>query len=251
MNDGEQMKLRVVSLTDVGLDRENNEDCSGYFEDDDGARGSLLVVADGMGGALGGEVASRTAVDVVEKTFRDRAAGVTPPERVRLALERANAAINEMTVSDPRLAGMGTTCTAALIIGPMVFLGHVGDSRAYLVRDGSITQLTEDHTLAAEAQRSAPNAASQNVPRHLLTRALGPQATIAVDVIEAETPLQEGDVLLLCSDGLTGQVRNEEILDVVKTGNTPEAICRSLVKLALERGGPDNITVVAARVDPD
>ncbi len=244
------MNITVETLTDVGLKRKNNEDSLGYFVDEDSSRGCLMIVADGMGGASAGEVASRIAVETVRDSFFDHSAGITAAERALIALQKANAAIQGETAANPQYAGMGTTCTAAIVVGDSLTIGHVGDSRAYLVRDDSLRQLTNDHTLAAETERAnGGEQAPSWIPRHLLTRSMGVNEHVEVDVISPQNPLRHGDTLIICSDGLTGPVGDEEILRISSSSDTPATICNRLVDLALDRGGPDNVTVIIARIE--
>lgn len=252
MSSDNGLKIDAASLTDIGLNRTNNEDCFGFFRKETDSLEVLLVLADGMGGASAGEVASQMAVDAVRETFLASAMVDDPGGRMREALEKANRDIHERTEGEPELSGMGTTCTAALITGSSLTIAHVGDSRAYLVRGGAISQLTEDHTLVAEAEKSSGRGrAPAWIPRHLLTRSVGVAEAVEVDVISMPGELAAGDNLVLCSDGLSNMVDEEEILRAaldVPSGPSKD-ICRKLVDLALERGGPDNITVQVARFE--
>jgi protein phosphatase len=239
--------LRVFAVTDVGCTRKNNEDCYGLFTSE-GARGDCLVVlADGMGGAASGEVASRLAVATVSREFkRSRNRGATPRALAR-ALETANHAIYTRSNADSTKRGMGTTCTAAWWSEGAWQWAHVGDSRAYLVKGGTIEQLTTDHTLAAELEgRKVANEGAVANANHVLTRNLGAAESVEVDTSGSPVTLEPGAALVLCSDGLSNLVADEEIGEIV-TGEDPEEACRSLVELARARGGPDNITVVIAK----
>lgn len=220
--------------------------------------GTVMMVADGMGGAVGGEIASRTAIQTLVNILLDvpdwilRGDDSSAERLVRRAVRfyRAlNAEISERARVEPDLSGMGTTMTVAYAIGQALFIAHVGDSRAYLLRDGELRQLTRDHT---HVQRMvddgtiAPEEAATHRLRHVLTNVIGGGSEGAgVEIHRAE--LHDGDRLLVCSDGLTEVVRDEEIAEVLRRTDAPEFVCRTLVDLALERGGPDNVTVIAAR----
>jgi protein phosphatase len=220
--------------------------------------GTVMMVADGMGGAAGGEIASRTAIQTLVNILLDvpdwilRGDDVSAERLVRRTVRfyRAlNAEISERARVEPDLSGMGTTMTVAYAIGQALFIAHVGDSRAYLLRDGELRQLTRDHT---HVQRMvddgtiAPEEAATHRLRHVLTNVIGGGAEGAgVEIHRGE--LLDGDRLLVCSDGLTEVVRDDDIAEVLRRTDAPEFVCRTLVDLALERGGPDNVTVIAAR----
>jgi PPM family protein phosphatase len=235
------MGLRVVEqagLTDVGRQREANEDnflC-----------GPLFAVADGMGGAQAGEVASRMAVDVLGAGDRD---GGTPEERLTRMISLANRQIYDLAKRDESRRGMGTTATAAIVEGGDVSLGHVGDSRAYRLRDGKLEQLTHDHSLVAELVRSgqlSAEAAENHPQRSIITRALGPEAEVEVDAHSHVG--RDGDVYLLCSDGLTGMISEDDIAGILRASPTLQEAATTLVRAANQSGGKDNITVVLFRV---
>jgi len=238
--------LELASLSDVGCVRQNNEDSLGVFPGDDPAKGTLILVADGMGGAAAGEVASRLAVDTVSERYF-HAPDVPPSEALRAALESANSAILSRAASDPRLSGMGTTCTAVVLVGRELWCGHVGDSRAYLAVDGGLRQITRDHTLAAEFERQGGEGQAPARARNVLTRCLGVRPSVTVDVAEEAVVLPDEAVLVLCSDGLCNLVEDGELLQIV-TMHPPDAACRRLVRLAKERGAPDNVTVAIGRI---
>jgi protein phosphatase len=227
---------KSVGRSDTGRKRRHNEDS--YVH-----RPPLFAVADGMGGALAGELASRLAVEAVEQGDLDG----DRVERVTNLVQAANQSVYERSRADSSVSGMGTTMTLALVEGLTVTIGHVGDSRAYLLRDGELTQVTNDHSLVAELMRSGKLTAEEaehHPQRSVITRALGTDPTVDVDtyVIEAEP----GDVFLLCSDGLTSMVGNEAILRVVQERRGDlDAAARALIDLANKGGGEDNITVVA------
>ena len=226
------MRIEVGSATDIGRVRERNEDS--LLVDP-----PLYVVADGMGGHRGGQVASQVALEAMEGLEVDGQGSLA--EHVR----RANRAVWDRSVEDERLSGMGTTLTAARIDGGSALIAHVGDSRAYLLRDGSLQQLTTDHTLVARMVKSGEiTEAEAEVHPHknVLTRALGTDEQVEVD--EDSIALVDGDRLLLCSDGLTGMVTEDQIQAILETSEQPQQAADRLVKAANRAGGIDNITVV-------
>ncbi|MDX6742091.1 Stp1/IreP family PP2C-type Ser/Thr phosphatase [Actinocorallia sp. A-T 12471] len=233
--------IRYAARSDVGMLREGNED-SGYA----GAR--LLAVADGMGGHVGGEIASATAIDTLRKLDAD-----IPTEQLLSALEHAVRAANDrlhkMVESDPSLQGMGTTLTAMLWSGQQVALAHIGDSRAYLLRNGELFQITHDHTLVqslVDEGRISLDEAATHPQRSLLLRALDGRNEVEPDLSLREAQL--GDRYLLCSDGLSGVVSADTIHQVLTGQDTPDGAIRQLIDLANRGGGPDNITCVMADV---
>jgi PPM family protein phosphatase len=226
------MRFTVGHATDMGRVRERNED-SVLIDP------PLYVVADGMGGHRGGDVASQLAVETMERLAgEDRGSLV---DHVR----RANRAVWDRSVEDQRLSGMGTTLTAAKVDGSSVLLAHVGDSRAYLMRDGSLQQLTDDHTLVARMVKSGEiTQAEADVHPHknVMTRALGTDQDVEVD--ERSVTLVDGDRLLLCSDGLTGMVTEDQIQAILQASPDPQTAADRLVRAANRAGGVDNISVV-------
>lgn len=241
------MALRVVEqagLSDVGRQREANEDTFVIDE-------PLFAVADGMGGARAGEIASRMAKDVLEAG--DVGDG-TPEQRLSRMIRHANRLIYDRAASEESRRGMGTTTTAAILEDRTVTVGHVGDSRAYQLRDGVLTQLTRDHSLVNELLESgqlSPEAAENHPQRSIITRALGPEADVDVDAHSHAA--RDGDIYLLCSDGLTGMVSDKEIATHVRNAGSLREAAETLVRAANQNGGKDNITVVLFRVanDPD
>jgi PPM family protein phosphatase len=230
------VNVRVGAATDIGLVREGNEDS--YLVED-----PLFVVADGMGGHRGGEVASRLAIQTIEGMFR-RGEGALSEQ-----VQQANRAVFERSSADRSVAGMGTTLTAALVEGDRARLAHVGDSRAYLLRDGELRMLTEDHTLVQEMVQQGeitPAEAERHPQRSVVTRALGIDASVPVD--EVIVDLRPGDRLLICSDGLTGMVGDAAIADVLRREADPQRAAEALVKAANRGGGVDNTTVIVIAV---
>ncbi|MBA2427152.1 MAG: Stp1/IreP family PP2C-type Ser/Thr phosphatase [Actinobacteria bacterium] len=234
------MKTTVGVRSDVGLVREGNEDS--YL-----AEAPVFVVADGMGGHVAGEVASQTTVGIIEERLQG---GAQENDRALVEMLRdANAAIRNRAADDASLTGMGTTCTLVLVDGNQAHIAHVGDSRAYLFRDGGLTQLTEDHTLVermVKQGRLRPEEAQHHPQRSVITRALGVDADVQVDVQDVE--LEDGDRLLLCSDGLTSMAGTDAIAEVLAAEAEPQPAADRLVDLANRAGGEDNVTVVVVDV---
>lgn len=232
--------------------RANNQD-SAVVQISDSAdrwqrRGHMFVVADGMGAHAAGELASKLAVEqIAHHYFRPSETPVS--EALRKSLQEANQEIYQRGQQNPEFHNMGTT-GSALVLGPEgAWVGHVGDSRVYRLRKRTLEQLTFDHSLVWEMEAAGPldKRLSQNIPKNVITRSLGPNAQVMVDV-EGPWPLQAGDTFLLCSDGLTGLVDDIEI-GVLIDALPPKDACRVLVDLANLRGGPDNITIIVVRVD--
>jgi PPM family protein phosphatase len=247
--------MEVAGLSDVGCQRENNEDSFLYWEPTDEVefqcKGRLAVVADGMGGYEGGQEASRLAVetirDVYGKVMRD-----DPQTALAEAFLTAHDRIQNYAAENPELQGMGTTCTALVIRERQLYLAHVGDSRLYLVRDSRISRLTRDHSYVGRLVESGivrAEDAEKHPQRHILTAALGVGNELSVDGVEESVELQDRDDLLLCTDGLWGVVSEDELQNAAAT-STPNECCKALVKLARQRGGPDNITLQVLRVLP-
>jgi PPM family protein phosphatase len=238
------MKVRYRGRTDVGKTRDHNEDDYGYGEGAQIERfGELLVVCDGMGGHASGEVASHLGVETIIAAYYG-AAGEDRVAALRQAFEEANARIHV-----EGRGSMGTTGVAALLHHDALHVANVGDSRGYLVRNGELRQITRDHSLVSEQVAAGVITAEQARSlyyRNVITRALGYQPDVAVDMFR--WPLQPGDVIVLCSDGLHGLVSDDEIARIATSEPLDEAVDR-LVDLANERGGSDNITVLIARVD--
>jgi protein phosphatase len=231
-----------AAATDPGRRRRHNEDA--YV-----CEPPLFAVADGIGGAQAGELASRLAAAALRETGAD---GSDPRRHVDELIQEANRRVYERQTSDAAASGMGTTITVALLHDDMVWIGHVGDSRAYLVRDGELEQLTEDHSLVAELVRTgklSPEEAETHPQRSVVTRALGTDPNVDVDTFEVEA--RAGDLFLLCSDGLTTMVDEETILTEID-GNRGDlrSAAKALVRAANRGGGEDNITVVFFEVEP-
>jgi PPM family protein phosphatase len=238
------MRLSSFAGTDVGRTRSGNEDS--YF-----CGRTVFAVADGLGGHQGGEVASAAAVEpLAALDGRELASPAEAAEALAGAIAEANSAILARAAGDPGLWGMGTTVTAAAVAGDQLQLAHVGDSRAYLLRDGSLDQVTTDHTVVGELVRRGrltPEQAAIHPERSILTRAVGLDPRIPVDT-PAPLELAPGDQVLLCSDGLTEVVPDVKLTELLTTEPDGDAACRSLIDAANSAGGPDNITVVLVRV---
>jgi len=227
---------QTASLTDTGRRRRHNEDA--YV-----CEPPLFAVADGMGGAQAGELASSLAADALKDSQEPGGSG---EERVDELIQQANRRVYERQSQDAAASGMGTTMTVALVEDGRVAIGHVGDSRAYLIRSGRLEQLTEDHSLVAELVRSgklSPEEAEGHPQRSVITRALGTDPDVDVDTFSVET--KPGDLFLLCSDGLTSMVDDETILsEVARNRDDLESAAKALVRAANKGGGEDNVTVV-------
>jgi protein phosphatase len=230
---------RYATLSNVGLLRDGNEDAA--F-----AGRHLLAVADGMGGHAAGEVAAAAVIAALEQLDELGVNAGDPREALRDAFSEANRSLRDMVAADSELQGMGTTATAVLSDGAYGWLAHIGDSRAYLLRDGTLRQLTRDHTFVqqlVDEGRITAEAASTHPQRNVITRALDGREQVEADVERLD--LAPGDRLLLCSDGLSGVVSDESIAEVLD-GSTPDEAVQRLVDLALRGGGPDNITCIVA-----
>jgi serine/threonine protein phosphatase PrpC len=245
--------IEAASLTDIGRQRTNNEDSLLYWEPDSDEdflrKGRLAVVADGMGGYEGGQEASRLAVETVRSVY-DNAFGEDPQATLTEAFLSAHQNIQRFAVEHPQFFGMGTTCTALSVVQRQLYFAHVGDSRLYLIRGDSITRLTRDHSYVGRLVESGivrSEDAESHPQRHILTAALGSGRDITPHTPEHPLPLEAGDTLLLCTDGLWGLVSDPELASIART-NAPAEACQKLVAMALERGGPDNITVLVLRI---
>lgn len=248
--------IELGALSDVGCRRENNEDWFAYWEPSDDSqfetKGRLAIIADGMGGYEGGQEASRLAVETIEEIYAD-SAGSQPQTALVSALQAAHERILEHASERPALHGMGTTCTAIALLGSHLYYAHVGDSRLYLVRNGSISRLTHDHSYVSRLVEHgviSSEEAESHPQRHILTAALGAGAEVTPETPEQPVMLNPGDVLVLCTDGLWGVVNDEEIRGVVSSKN-PNDACRELIETAKQRGGPDNITMQVLRLGAD
>jgi len=250
------LEINACGRTDMGLVRPNNED--GFYIDE---KARLLVVADGMGGHASGEIASKLALDVIRDYFKafheGRVALVGKFDEDQSELTKAigssvrlaNQAIYEAAKSNAGWQGMGTTVAAVVANRDRLSIAHVGDSRVYLVRAGDIEQLTDDHSVVYEQVKRellTREEAQKSETRNLLTRSLGVASDVEVDV--SELTLSAGDILVLCTDGLTSMISDDDILALAVSMKDPAAVCDRLIELANEQGGKDNITVVVGYV---
>jgi protein phosphatase len=245
--------IEAASLTDVGLQRANNEDSFLYWEPESDSdfqrKGRLAVVADGMGGYEGGQEASRLAVETVRHRY-DQDFNRDPQKALITALEAAHDTIQRYAVDHPEFHGMGTTCTALSIIGRELYFAHVGDSRLYLIRGESVTRLTRDHSYVGRLVENGivrSEDAESHPQRHILTAALGSGRDVLPDFPPEPVALEESDTLILCTDGLWSLISDRDFAEAAQT-NSPAEACTRLVRMALARGGPDNITVIVLRV---
>jgi len=248
--------IRSSGISDVGLKREGNED-SFFVEDSLG----LYIVADGMGGHLAGEVASQVSVEMINKVFRKWVEEEAGEEEIHgkpdksLSLEGnyilggiklANRVVYEMALEQKKYQGMGTTVVVLLVTPTMIIAANVGDSRIYLIRDGEVERLSRDHSIVAEqvemGMMTEEEAANSSM-KHVLTRNLGSSEDVEPDIFEIEP--SNNDCFILCSDGLTDLVNDEEILDMTQDADGPDNLCRQFIDKVLERGAHDNTTIIS------
>src|SRR6266481_4238571 len=246
-----QLRLDVAQLTDVGRKREHNEDNMAYVIPKDPQvmerKGALFIVADGMGGHAAGEVASEIAVDTVSNVYYQDDSDDVAISLLH-AIRRANASIYQRAAENMLRTGMGTTCVAAVLRGNMAYIANVGDSRAYLIRGSQVRQISQDHSWVAEQVRAGlltEDQARTHAQRNVITRCLGTQAEVDIDVFQEE--LNDGDSLVLCSDGLSGLISDEELRRIVDQYLPQESVYH-LVERANLNGGPDNITAIVVRI---
>lgn len=247
-------RVNACVVSDIGCRRESNEDCGAVVEPSDAGllagKGVLVIVADGVGGAEAGEVASRVAVQIVGAAYYSGQG--QPGVALESALEEANRGIYTLASRQSELRGMASTCTALAIQGGRAVSAHVGDSRLYLVREDRIYRMTEDHSKVAQMVRAgvlSAEEAHRRSDRNLILRALGSHPEIEVASWDRPSPVQLGDVFVLCTDGLHGLMEDDEIRAAVSDYD-PANACELLVMQARNRGGYDNITVAIARIDP-
>src|SRR6476659_515322 len=266
------VRVSVLGKTDLGRTREHNEDTFLVADlstgnsslqpevrnHEVGPRGSIFIVADGMGGAAAGELASAMAADLIYRhmatAWANDATGTAQrfAYRMKEAVELANGQIYSYAREHPEVRGMGTTVTAAGVFGNDLYLAQIGDSRAYLIRGNETIQLTKDQSLMqrlVDAGELTEIEAEQSERRNIILQALGPDPRVKVDL--THQTVRRGDTLIICSDGLSGLVKREEFPAIVARNPELSDLCGALIDLANERGGPDNITVVAARFEGD
>ena len=256
-------RLAICGATDVGAERANNQDTFVIADLQSGdlsnpcsrkeiplsRHGILLLVCDGMGGAAAGDVAARIAAEAIKQQLvgAGPAVATCPDESLKSAVWGANGAVFAEAKAHPETRGMGTTCTAAIVLPDRLFIAQVGDSRAYLLRGGSLHLLTRDQTMADQLIESGvlrPEDVGTFAYRHVLSQALGTRSTI--EPITSEVHLRRGDRILLCSDGLHGPVSAQEIARILGAAADINAVAQGLIQAALAAGGPDNVTVVVA-----
>lgn len=239
----ETLKMEMSGLTDPGEVREGNEDAIRWS-----AVAGWAVLADGMGGHMAGEVASRIAVETIEQHLDAADTSTMADEVLREAVDEANRRIHTQAVTDIRCNNMGTTIVVMLIQGGTLYCAHVGDSRLYRYRDGELLQLSHDHSLVQELVDEgmlSREEAAESSHKNVITRALGLEASVEIDILQQ--PLQAGDCYLLCSDGLSDKIPDEEIAAYLQADDL-DAMTQTLVAEAKRRGGEDNISVILARV---
>lgn len=239
---------RAVALTDVGSVRDNNEDNLVFIRPFDqktrASHGCLAVVADGMGGYSYGELASKMATEIITRQYFDTEQNIVPA--LRRSLEKANQAIFQKASSDRRFRGMGTTCTAVVLLNDHIYLGHVGDSRAYLMKKDQVVQLSNDHTLVQhllDTGKITQEESLSHPQRNVVTKAMGTAAKLQADVMQHSLRFELGDKLLICSDGLYEYVKEDELRQILNSNKLNQA-AQYLIDLAKQRGGHDNISVL-------
>lgn len=240
--------LKFSALSHRGLVRENNEDHFGFFVDDSGWP-AIFSLADGMGGHQNGELASQTAVQYSIQRLKEDLGTINQPERIEILLsdmmQKANIKVYLQSLEDPANSGMGTTLTTAVFFKDSVYLGHIGDSRCYILRSGLFEKLSKDHTLVQQMMDAGTITHEEGLvhpQRHVLTQALGAPEYLQPEVLHIN--LKRHDRFLLCSDGLHGCVDSFKISETLRTATDPEGCCQELIQLALDQGGPDNVTVL-------
>lgn len=243
-------KIDTSLASDVGCCRSANEDCIQYSSSDKNQQNILAIVADGMGGHAAGETASHEAVHSIQSHYFAKQYFNNPVRTLKNAVIQANTDVYQLAAHDLELSGMGTTVTALAIANGYAYYAHVGDSRLYLLRNGVMQQLTQDHTLVAQLLRDgliAKEQALTHPDRNIVTRALGTQPIVEVDVVKSPIPIQTGDVFVLCSDGLYDLVMDSDIAKLV-TEHNPSDACQLLIEAARSAGGYDNISVIILAV---
>jgi PPM family protein phosphatase len=240
------MEIEVGNRTDVGRKRTHNEDYFGYFK----TSGEILaIVADGMGGHASGEIASRMAVEIINEIYSKERADKDGLEALKSAFQVANFTILQKSLEQEGLNGMGTTATALVLEDDQALVGHMGDSRAYLFRDATVSQLTKDHSLVERMVDQGllnREEANRHPQRNVIYKTLGVNMDGEVDLL-GPIPIRINDIFLLCSDGLTNLVTDQELSEIV-TKESPQTACETLIQLANQRGGHDNITVQILKV---
>ena len=242
--------MNISALTDVGLVRNVNEDM--YFASED-IELPLFIVADGMGGHNAGEIASKLAVDIVKQYFNENLKELKDEKKlvtiIKNSIKKANSEIYKTSKESKLFSGMGTTITLAYIFKGNIYIGHVGDSRAYIIQDNTISQVTEDHSLVQELVKNGSITIEEgktHPQRNMITRAAGTSKDIKVDMDKVK--FTKGDILFICSDGLSNMVDDLEILGTFNKIPDIQTACEKLINKAKENGGKDNITIVAIKL---
>lgn len=242
--------MEVGVKTDVGRIRDNNQDAYYVPSKEDKP---LYIIADGMGGHKAGEIASRMAIKIISDYFNSLSNQLQTDKKIKDLIENsideANKEIYKKSIEDEKFSGMGTTVTLAYIINEKIFIGHVGDSRAYLLREETLSQITEDHSLVEELIRNgsiSKEEARHHPQRNIITRAVGTSKVIKTDII-VESKCKD-DILLLCTDGLTNMLEDEKIKDSFLENEDIQKACEDLVTLSNDKGGFDNITILAVKI---
>lgn len=239
-------EIDFFHLTDTGCVREGNEDAIGCWPCEDGL---VFAVADGLGGHNAGEVASALALEVLGDHLQGDSAGTPIAKRLRSGVQEANLRIYNKSTTVPELRQMGTTLTVTSVVGDTLVTAHVGDCRLYLLRDGTLMQLTKDHTWVWEQVQYgilAPEEARTHPKRHMLSRSLGQDLIVAIDTLTMK--VRPGDVLIQCSDGIHGLLTDNEMMELLSPSPQADAACRAFIHRARDRGGDDNLSVQIACV---
>lgn len=246
--------VTIGTASDPGQERDENQDYCAYHSPENGIlhkKGILLALADGMGGHSGGAVASRIAIDVLmEEYYKDIDHNIL--DSLNKAFLKANEEVRVKGEQDEALSGMGTTLTAVVLKKDRMYYAHVGDSRGYIIYKNRIWQFTDDHSLVAGLVKAGyinEEEAATHPDRNIITRAIGIKSDLKVDLSRIDKKTENGQYILLCCDGLHGVVSNEEMLNTTYKHQEPETVCERLVEKANEQGGPDNITVLIARIE--
>ena len=247
-------RITIGSASDVGMKRKENQDFHDYFPPEEGylnKKGLLIALADGMGGHAGGATASRTAVSVLmQEYYKDFSDNI--PLSLTKAFKKANEKVLSKSQTDPECKGMGSTLTAVVIKNSRMYHAHVGDSRGYVIDNSSMKQFTEDHSYVANLVKAGvitPEQAETHPESNIITQAIGIRDELKVDAPKNHKILKTGQYILLCCDGLWGLVPDDEIKRTIHELKEPDTICKKLVEKANQNGGPDNISVVIARID--
>ncbi|MFC1489023.1 Stp1/IreP family PP2C-type Ser/Thr phosphatase [Thermodesulfobacteriota bacterium] len=248
------IQVTIGSASHKGLKKKENQDYHAFFSPEDGRannKGILMAIADGMGGRTGGSTASRTTIDILmEEYYKDMSTDI--PESLRQAILKANDAVIAKGKAVEELDGMASTLVAVVLKNDKMYHANVGDSRGYLIDENQISQFTEDHSFVASLVKAgaiSEEDALNHPESHVITRAVGLGPELQVDTSQTHIKVKKGQYFLLCCDGLWGVVPDDKIVNTVYKYREPDVVCQKLVEKANENGGPDNITVIVARID--